>query len=216
MGLVIETDQSFLLLYSFAFMSDRAADIYSYIPSNGSGAKSKTTREPLAPPLASLKSTFASGPGEGTGAMASELKGAEGGGTQAPGEGKQAMLDVRFTLVLRIDAKLACTATTREHLIVATQSPPAIQCIPWPDGRARQGNAQGTSQTRTSLLARLNWVVQQQQEGGEDGREGDGTPAVHARRILHSRAMGMYVWLTSDGRAYCANLEMDSRVSESR
>ncbi|UZJ55318.1 hypothetical protein CBS101457_004638 [Exobasidium rhododendri] len=212
LGLVVETDQSFLLLYTLAFRSDRESQIYSYIPSSGSGAKSRITKEPLAPSIYSLKSSFAAGPGEGSGAMANELKGAEGGGTQSAGEGKQAGVDVLFKLVLRIDAKLSCIATTREHLLVATQSPPAVQCIPWPGGHS----SKATSQTRTSLVDRLKWVVPSQREEveeGEEGRESKEIEPVFAKRILHSRAMDMYVWLTSDGRAYCANLELDSRTS---
>lgn len=205
LGLVIETDQSFLLLYNVVVLPEKESQIYSYIPSNGSGAKSRVTNESLAPSIASLKSSFASGAGEGTGAMAGELKGVDGGGTQTPGEGKQAGLDIRFKLVLRIDAQLACTATTREHLIVATKSPPAIQCIPWPERNSSQGGVQ----TRTSLMDRLDWLLAAQVDDEEEKTE-----AVYAKQILHSRAMDMYVWLTSDGRAYCASLEMDSRVSD--
>jgi hypothetical protein len=208
MGLVIETDQSYLLLYTIVFASDRASSIFSYTPSNGPGSKSRTSKEPLAPSTSSIKSTFAAGPGEGTGAMSIELKGIVGaGGTQVAGEGKQAALDIKFKLLLRIDASLSCTATTREHLIVATKSPPAVQCIPWPD----KPTDQASSRTRTSLLSRLQWIINTPPK--VDSEEKKQAEEVYVKRILHSRAMDVYVWLTSDGRAYCANLELDSRTS---
>lgn len=208
MGLVIETDQSYLLLYTIAYAPDRSSGIFSYTPFGGHGSKSRVSKEPLAPSSSSIKSTFAAGPGEGTGAMSIELKGIIGsGGTQVAGEGKQAALDIKFKLLLRIDANLACTGTPREHLLVATKSPPAVQCIPWPDKPADQAS----SRARTSLLSRLQWIVNTPSKVDDD--KGKQAEEVYVRRILHSRAMDVYVWLTSDGRAYCANLELDSRTS---
>lgn len=207
LGLVIETDESYLLLYTIVYALERSSNIFSYTP-GGPASKMRMSKESLAPSSSSIKSTFAAGPGEGTGAMSTELKGIIGaGGTQAAGEGRQVVLDIKFKLLLRIDAKLSCTATTREHLLVATKSPPAMQCIPWPD----KPTDQASSRTRTSLLSRLQWMVKTPSKVDDD--EEKQAEDVCIRRILYSRAMDVYVWLTSDGRAYCANLELDSRTS---
>lgn len=114
LGIVVETDQSYLLLYTLVFLDE---PIYSYVPSTGSGAKSKN-KEPYAPNPAALSTSFAAGPGEGTGAMATELRGAGNmAGSQGPGEGEQTTAEIRFKLVLRIDAGLSwlvgCTVSIR-------------------------------------------------------------------------------------------------------
>lgn len=102
-----QTDKSYLLLYSLHTLPPGQSRIYSYVPSTGSGAKSKTTKEPLAPSLASLRASFAPGAGEGAGTAASELQGGNASEAVGLAEGRQLALDIRFHLVLRIDAGLA-------------------------------------------------------------------------------------------------------------
>lgn len=194
LGIFVETDQSYLLLYSVKFVPQKQASVYSYIPSNGSGARSKVTKELLAPSLSTLRSTFAPGPGEGS----------------SLGEGKQLAIDIRFKLVLRIDAGLSTSVSTDDHLIVATKNPPALQCIPWPEDPS--GPRKGTPQTRTSILSRLDWIVNEHSQT-QDEEKSQNTPAPHIVDLVYSHEMDMYLFVTSDGRAYCAHLQMDSRTS---
>lgn len=196
LGVVVETDQSYLLLYSLRFLPQRQAHVYSYIPSNGSGARGRVAKELLAPSLATLRSTFAPGPGEG-----SDL-----------GEGKRLAIDLRFKLVLRIDAGLASSVSTDDYLVVSTQSPPAVQCIPWPEEPSTSSSpgasTKGNPQTRTTVLSRLDWLIQE-----EDGQEIQEKGATHVVSMVYSHEMDIFVWITSDGRAYCTHVQMDSRTS---
>lgn len=194
LGIFVETDQSYLLLYAVKFVPQKQASVYSYIPSNGSGARSKITKELLAPSLSTLRSTFAPGPGEGS----------------SLGEGKQLAIDIRFKLVLRMDAGLSTSVSTDDHLIVATKNPPALQCIPWPEDSSASSQRKGNPQTRTSVLSRLDWIVNEQQR---DEKEDAAPIPPHIIDLVYSHEMDMYLFVTSDGRAYCAHLQMDSRTS---
>lgn len=200
LGIFVETDQSYLLLYSIKFVPQRQASVYSYTPSNGSGSRSKTTKELLAPSISSLRSTFAPGPGEG-----SNL-----------GEGKQLALDIYFKLVLRIDAGLSTSVSTDNHLIVATRNPPALQCIPWPEDPGNSNPRTSGPQTRTSVLSRLDWIISEHTLTQGDSNEGsqEKTPSPpHIIDLVYSHEMDIYLFVTSDGRAYCAHMQMDSRTS---
>lgn len=100
---------------------------------------------------------------------------------------------------------------TNAYLIVATKTPPAIQCIPWPEDPSTSSNGARPT-TRTSLLGRLDWIIKDKTADPASNASSSEAP-VHIREIYHSRAMDVFVWLTSDGRAYSANLELDSRTS---
>ena len=137
-------------------------------------------------------------------------------------------------MVLKIDAGLGSCRPTENFLLVATLTPPAVQTIPWPDAPTTGGPAPGSAKggTKTVLLDRLSWIqlsavsnlrvfdqhgggTEQQQDGispqSEGGVGGNGQEAVvpqeiYVEAIEHSRAMDMFVWITSDGRAHVAHL----------
>lgn len=204
-GIVVETSQNYLLLYTLHALPPRHSQIYSYIPSTGSGARSRSTKEPLAPSLASLRTSFTPGPGEGQGTAAEELQGSSVNSAVGLGDGRHLALDIRFHLVLRIDAGLSAILCTDDYLIVFTKAPPAVQCIPWPDDGSLDAGERPKRTTRTTLVERLDWILT---SGLEDHVQ---TPFVTA--ASYSEHLNLYVFISSDGRAYSAQLEMDTRTA---
>ncbi|EME49836.1 hypothetical protein DOTSEDRAFT_68585 [Dothistroma septosporum NZE10] len=88
-------------------------------------------------------------------------------------------VNVRFRMVMRIDAGISRALALEDELIVATQKPAALQCIRWVAEN-------GASQTSTELVSRMQWI----------GRR------VTVIEMLHDRPMNLATWITSDGRAY--------------
>ena len=88
-------------------------------------------------------------------------------------------VNIRFRMVIKVDAGIEKVLTLDEELVVATEKPPAVQCIRWaPDNTG--------SQTSTELLSRMPWV--QKKSCVVD--------------MVYDRAMSLAVWITNDGRAY--------------
>ena len=88
-------------------------------------------------------------------------------------------VNIRFRMVIKVDAGIAKVLALDDELIVATEKPPAVQCIRWtPDT--------GGSQTSTELLNRMAWL--HKKAAVED--------------MIHDRAMSLAVWITNEGRAY--------------
>ncbi|KAL8914678.1 MAG: hypothetical protein Q9171_000690 [Xanthocarpia ochracea] len=88
-------------------------------------------------------------------------------------------VNIKFRMVIRIDAGIAAVLALDNEVIVATKKPAAVQCIMWsPDSAGRQ--------TSTELISRMAWI----QKGSK----------IHA--MVYDRAMSLAVWVTSDGRAY--------------
>ncbi len=82
-------------------------------------------------------------------------------------------------MVIKVDAGIGKVLALDEELVVATEKPPAVQCIRWsPD--------EGGSQTSTELLSRMTWIQ-------KNSRVTD---------MVYDRAMSLAVWMTNDGRAY--------------
>lgn len=97
-----------------------------------------------------------------------------------PGEGGGIReVNLRFRMVIRIDAGINKAVALDDELIVATQKPAAMQCIRWVADSGR-------SQTSTELLGRMPWVS-------------SGTSVIE---VVHDRPMNLTTWLTSDGKAY--------------
>jgi len=88
-------------------------------------------------------------------------------------------VNLRFRMVIRIDAGISKALALDDELVVTTQKPAAVQCIRWVAEN-------GTSQTSTELLSRMPWLTSQ---------------AVVVE-MVHDRPMNLACWLTSDGRAY--------------
>lgn len=97
-----------------------------------------------------------------------------------PGEGEGIReVNVRFRMVIRIDAGISRALALEDELVVATQKPSALQCIRWVA-------ESGTSQTSTELVSRMSWI----------GRK------CTIVDMHHDRPMNLTTWITSDGRAF--------------
>ncbi|CAO1635009.1 unnamed protein product [Sympodiomycopsis kandeliae] len=174
---------------------------YSY-----TAAASSSSKKGLAPSAKSLKATFAAAAGEAIGSWAAgngELRmGNEATESLAGG----AALEIRLKLAFKVDAGVSCTLPTAACLVVSTVSPPAIQTIPWPD-------SQDAGQTETILLPSLPWILGNNHEKEEDSLPNHDGPSnaprlpLHITNIYYSSAMDLYVWITSDGRAYVVTLQ---------
>ncbi|KAJ9478363.1 RIC1 domain-containing protein [Pseudozyma hubeiensis] len=194
-ALLVQTDSNFLLLYNIVYRH-QGSSIYSYIPPSGSGARSQSG-ELLAPNPNALRSSFSPGAGESAAAGDLGLGGLAG-----------EACELRFRLVLRIDAGLRFAASTETHMLVSTTSPPAIQCIRWPNDDADAPTPDFNDplvRTRTTLTDQLDWFVGETHEGIESSTE---QSRVQITYLTYSRPMDVFVWLTSDGRAYVANLDL--------
>ena len=88
-------------------------------------------------------------------------------------------MNVRFRMIIKIDAGISLALTLDDELLVATEKPAAIQCIRWNPDRT-------DSQTKTALLSRMPWLNSRSSP----------------REIVYDRPMNMFVWITKDGRAY--------------
>lgn len=88
-------------------------------------------------------------------------------------------VNIRFRMVIKVDAGISKVLALDEELIVATDRPPAVQCIKWtPDKKANQ--------TTTELVSRMAWIQKKSKVLG----------------MVYDRAMSLAIWITSDGRAY--------------
>ncbi|KAL8977427.1 MAG: hypothetical protein Q9205_006770 [Flavoplaca limonia] len=96
-------------------------------------------------------------------------------------------LNIKFRMVIRIDAGIAAALTLDNEIIVATRKPAAVQCIKWtPDNAGRQ--------TSTELVSRMSWMAR----------------GVSIRAMVYDRAMSLAIWITSDGQAYAVQRRPES------
>ena len=86
---------------------------------------------------------------------------------------------IRFRMIIKIDAGVAKALALDEELVIATEKPAAIQCIRWVTDNK-------TSQTSTELIHRMPWMNKKSA----------------VIDIIYNRAMSLFVWIASDGRAY--------------
>ena len=87
--------------------------------------------------------------------------------------------NMRFRMVIKVDAGIRKVLALDDELVVATEKPPAVQCIRWsPDNNG--------SQTSTELLSRMTWVQKKS----------------CVLDMVYDRAMSLAVWITNEGRAY--------------
>ena len=99
---------------------------------------------------------------------------------------------VRFRMVIKVDAGISNAIALDDELIVATEKPPAVQCIKWTKDDSR-------SQTSTELVSRMAWVQQKSM----------------VKEMVYDRAMSLAVWIMADGRAYAVQrLESQARDTE--
>ncbi|KAL8760464.1 MAG: hypothetical protein Q9184_003362 [Pyrenodesmia sp. 2 TL-2023] len=96
-------------------------------------------------------------------------------------------VNIKFRMVIRIDAGIAATLALDREVVVATKKPPAVQCIKWtPDDAGRQ--------TSTEMINRMGWM-----QKGSDITE-----------LVYDRAMSLAVWITGTGTAYAVQRLPDS------
>ncbi len=114
-----------------------------------------------------------------------------------PGEGGGIKeVNIRFRMVMRIDAGISKTLALDGELIVATKRPSALQCIAWVSENQR-------AQTSTELVSKMPWMASK----------------CTLVEMVHDRPMNLSCWITSDGRAYAvqrrssANVDMDNPAS---
>ncbi|KAI7868750.1 RIC1-domain-containing protein [Spinellus fusiger] len=97
-----------------------------------------------------------------------------------PGEGKgPRTILLKFRLAIRIDAGIACGFPTDDTLIIATQTPAAIQCISW--------NPHKINSLQTSMQSSMGILVNSLET---------------VTGMIYDRAMNISVWRTNQGRAY--------------
>ncbi|KAK7204490.1 RIC1-domain-containing protein, partial [Myxozyma melibiosi] len=98
-----------------------------------------------------------------------------------PGEDHGALEEnIRFRMVIKVDAGIDCAIALEDELLVLTTSPPAAQLIRWtPD-------AKGGPQTRTELLSHMEWFQYRER----------------ITNIVYERAMGLFGWISSNGKGW--------------
>ena len=108
-----------------------------------------------------------------------------------PGEGGGVRdVSVRFRMVIKVDAGIESALALDDELVVATRKPAAVQCIRWtPDSSG--------SQTSTDILSRMGWLEKK----------------VTIREMTHDRPMNLSTWITSDGRAYAVQRNVNGQPS---
>lgn len=154
---VLQTEKGFLITYSIA--SDPAARVYQTQIYNTGGSHSRRSsrdgfgRPGLAPDT---------GPGEGEGIRE---------------------VNLRFRMVIRIDAGISKALVLDDQLVVTTIKPAAVQCIRWsPD-------SSGSSHS-TELLKRMSWLAE--------------------KSVIidmgYDRPMNLHTWITNDGRVYAVQM----------
>jgi len=90
-----------------------------------------------------------------------------------------AEVNIRFRMVIKVDAGIGKALALDDELVVATEKPPAIQCIKWTPDKTG-------SQTSTELISRMSWIQRK----------------CNVIDIVYDRAMSLAVWITNEGRAY--------------
>jgi RAB6A-GEF complex partner protein 1 len=88
-------------------------------------------------------------------------------------------VNLRFRMVIRIDAGISKALALDDEIVVATRKPAAVQCIRWVA-------EEGVSQTNTELLSRMSWL----------------TSDAIVTEMVHDRPMNLSCWLTDDGKAF--------------
>ncbi|KAF1984720.1 RIC1-domain-containing protein [Aulographum hederae CBS 113979] len=111
-----------------------------------------------------------------------------------PGEaGGSCEVDIRFRMVIKIDAGISKAIALDDELVVTTSKPAAVQCIRWSSETA-------DNQTSTELLARMPWLQKKSS----------------IIEMIHDRPMNLSTWITSDGRAYAVQRTKQTLSSDEK
>lgn len=154
--IVVQTSLGYLITYSLA--TDPSAHVYhTVLPES-----SKHARKPSVDGYNTFRKP-----------AATAVSGVVGGGDGIK------EVNVRFRMVIRIDAGISKALALEDELVVATQRPSALQCIRWVA-------SSGASQTSTELVSRMPWI---------------GRKAV-VLEMVYDRPMNLAAWITEDGRSF--------------
>jgi RAB6A-GEF complex partner protein 1 len=149
---VIQTALGYLITYSLA--TDSSSRLYHPSLPSDSG---HVGRKSLSGKTSAHRDPF-SGPGEGHGIRE---------------------VSVRFRMVIKVDAGISNAIALEDELIVATEKPPALQCVRWdPD--------ESGPQATTSLLKSMPWVSKK----------------CFVCDMVYDRPMNISTWITNDGNCY--------------
>ncbi|KAG8533227.1 uncharacterized protein KY384_002010 [Bacidia gigantensis] len=100
-------------------------------------------------------------------------------------------VNIRFRMVIKVDAGIGKVLALDEELVVATEKPSAVQCIKWtPDTTG--------SQTSTELISRMSWIQKKS----------------NVTEMVYDRAMNLAVWITNDGKAYAVQRTLSAPREE--
>ncbi|KAI9652920.1 MAG: hypothetical protein M1821_007767 [Bathelium mastoideum] len=101
-------------------------------------------------------------------------------GNRDPGAGDYIPeINIRFRMVIKIDAGIGRILALDDELVVSTLKPAAVQCIRWtPDNHG--------SQTSTELVGKMTWIPSE----------------AKIIDMVHDRPMNLSTWVTDDGKAY--------------
>ena len=152
---VVQTALGFLITYSLATDNDARVYKNQILSATGGNARIQST-----------------GRSRGFGGAQDSMLGAgEGGGVRE--------VSIRFRMVIKVDAGISRALALDNDLVVATEKPPAVQCIRWtPDSAGNQAS--------TELLSKMSWIPKK----------------ASISDMVHDRPMGLSTWCMSDGRAY--------------
>lgn len=171
---VVQTQAGYLISYSLA--TDPHARVYAaQLPANASRHGRKDSIDGYSSYRRASCAINDAGPGEGDGIKE---------------------VNIRFRMVIRIDAGISRTLALDDELIVATRKPSAMQCINWVSDNQR-------AQTSTELVGKMSWIA-------------DKCTVVE---MIYDRPMNLTCWITSDGNAYAVqrrstnNVDMDNPAS---
>ena len=87
-------------------------------------------------------------------------------------------ISIQFRIAIRIDAGIGKALALDEELVVATEKPPAVQCIRW--------TRDGQDNHSTELVSRMPWIDKK----------------ACITDMIHDRAMSLLIWLSNNGKAY--------------
>ncbi|TKA28735.1 hypothetical protein B0A50_03063 [Salinomyces thailandicus] len=154
--IVVQTTLGFLITYTLA--TDPQALVYqTQLPPS-----TRHSRHPSIDGYTNFRRPSATGAATVTG---------EGAGVRE--------VNLRFRMVIRIDAGINEALALDDELLVATRKPAAMQSIRWVA-------EEGSSQTSTELLSRMSWLPQK----------------AAVTEMVHDRPMNLTCWITDDGRTY--------------
>jgi RAB6A-GEF complex partner protein 1 len=100
-------------------------------------------------------------------------------------------VSVRFRMVIKVDAGISTAIALDDELMVATEKPPALQCVRW---AADESGPQAT----TTLLKSIPWVSKR----------------CFVSDMVYDRPMNISTWITNDGNCYAVQKNFSEESTE--